>query len=86
MDGNGIIGVDPLNVQPDLDLTVLHQGLAGTVDHQDEMMRCSVDNDDDCDILDLVILQRAIDHPLTSPPLNALCPRNVPSGNLGNDP
>jgi hypothetical protein len=68
-----------------LDLQVLQEGLAGTVDHQDEMMRCSVDNDDDCDILDLVILKRAIDPLLSSPPLNALCPRNVPSGTVGTD-
>jgi hypothetical protein len=84
MDGNGIIGVDLIENNPDSDLTVLHEGLAGAVDHQDEMMRCSIDDDADCDILDLVILQRAIeDEP--GPPLNALCPRNVPSGILGTD-
>jgi hypothetical protein len=84
MDGNGIIGVDPDNPNPDMDLTVLQEALAGTPGYEDEMMRCSVDDDADCDIRDLVILQRAIaDEP--GPALNALCPRNVPSGDLGND-
>jgi hypothetical protein len=83
MDGNGIIGVDDGVGNPDSDSVFLQEALAG-LGHEDAMQRCSIDNDADCDILDLVILQRAISDKL-GPALNALCPRNVPAGNLGTD-
>ena len=84
MDGNGIIGVDSNINNLDSDLTNLQEALSGTAGFEDEMLRCSIDDDADCDILDLVILQRAIANE-PGPPLNALCPRNVPSGSLGSD-
>ncbi len=66
-----------------MDVETLQQTLAGA-SNQDAEMRCSVDEDADCDIRDLVILERAIAEQ-AGPPLNALCPRNVPSGSLGSD-
>ena len=75
-----MIGVDPDEMNADTDVATLQKTLAGIPDPEKPELRCSVDEDADCDIRDLVILQRAIANEIDRPPLNALCPKNVPAG------
>jgi len=83
LDGNGIVGKEADGSISDTDVIVLQESIAG-LGHEDAKLRCSIDDDSDCDILDLVILQRSLAG-VEAPPLNALCVRNVPAGNLGTD-